>query len=410
MTPAVHQIVATLRYGDAISHEALGIARVLRQAGYRSDIIAGGTDARSKRFAVDYRDVADDIRDDDIVINHFSVGSDVTRMAFALPWRMILNYHNITPPEFFVGVHDELARLCYQGRRELRAHRDRVDLALGASAFNRDELDAMGFAPTAVLPVVPDFSHLAGPPDPWIGAAFDDDTTNVLFVGRIAPNKRQDNVIRHFAAYQRIFNPRSRLLLAGSAEGFDRHEMALRALARRLGANDVHFLGQVTNEQLTALYDVADVFLSASEHEGFCVPLVEAFHAGVPVLALARAAVPATLDGGGVLYDTTDSEEVAALMHRLLTDEAWLDRVLAAQDEALDRLQSQDFAGLLLGFVRQVLASPQRPMPRVPGSLRDFKALSDLHAVRESRPLAYHRLPPPPPARRGVLSRFGVRP
>ena len=409
MMPAVHQVLATLRYGDAISHQALGIRRVLRDAGYRSEIIAANADDRSQNAFVDYRAIADDIRADDLVINHFSVGSDVTRMAFALPWRMILNYHNITPPEFFVGIHDELARLCYQGRRELRAHRTRVDFALGASAFNQAELDAMGFAPTAVLPVVPDFEHVSGSADPWIGKAFDDDCTNVLFVGRIAPNKRQDNVIRHFAAYQRRFNPRSRLLLAGSAEGFDRYQMQLRALARRIGAHDVLFLGQVTNEQLTALYDVADVFLSASEHEGFCVPLVEAFHAGVPVLALARAAVPATLDAGGVLYDTTDSDEVAALLQRLLTDEPWLGRVLAAQDAALDRLEAQDFAGTLLGFVERVLASPRRPMPPVPVTLQDFKSIAELHEVRETRPLAYHRLPPPPPPRRSFRP-LGARP
>ncbi|HET9266573.1 MAG TPA: glycosyltransferase family 4 protein [Vicinamibacterales bacterium] len=409
MTPAVHQALATLRYGDAISHQALGIRRVLRAAGFRSNIIAASADDRSRDQFVDYRAVADDVRADDLVINHFSVGSDVTRMAFALPWRMILNYHNITPPEFFVGIHDELARLCYQGRRELGAHRTRVDFALGASAFNRAELDAMGFAPTAVLPVVPDFDHLSGPADPWIGRAFDDDRTNVLFVGRIAPNKRQDNVIRHFAAYQRTFNPRSRLLLAGSAEGFARYQMQLQALARRLDAHDVHFLGQVTNEQLAALYEVADVFLSASEHEGFCVPLVEAFHAGVPVLALARAAVPATLDGGGVLYDTTDSDEVAALLHRLLIDDPWLARVLAAQDAALDRLEARDFGATLLACVEQVLAAPRRPMPPVPVTLDDFKAIAALHEVRETRPLAYHRLPPPPPPRARAVWPFGGR-
>jgi glycosyltransferase involved in cell wall biosynthesis len=408
MTPAVHQVLATLRYGDAISHQALAIRRALRAAGYRSEIIASSADARSQDAFVDYRSVAAAIRADDLVINHFSVGSDVTRVAFALPWRMILNYHNITPPEFFVGIHDELARLCYQGRRELQAHRTRVDFALAASAFNRAELDAMGFAPTAVLPVVPDFTHLSGPADPWVERAFDDDCTNVLFVGRIAPNKRQDNVIRHFAAYQRTFNPRSRLLLAGSAEGFERHQMQLQALARRIGARGVHVLGQVTNEQLAALYDVADVFLSASEHEGFCVPIVEAFRAGVPVLALARAAVPATLDGGGVLYDTTDSDEVAAVLHRLLTDERWLAGVLSAQDAALDRLVAQDFSGTLLGCVDQVLASPRRPMPPVPAAARDFAAIAELHEVRETRPLAYHRLPPAPPPRAGWLARLGV--
>src|SRR5947208_404662 len=99
----------------------------------------------------------DDIGDDDLLIHHFSLGS---RAAFALPCRMALVYHNITPPEYFLGVHEQLVRQCYHGRRELLAYRPRVDMALGDSEFNRQELDSLGFSPTAVLPVVPDFSHL----------------------------------------------------------------------------------------------------------------------------------------------------------------------------------------------------------------------------------------------------------
>jgi glycosyltransferase involved in cell wall biosynthesis len=265
----------------------------------------------------------------------------------------------------------------------------------------------MGFDPTAVLPVVPDFSHLSWPPDLWVLAAFDDRATNVLFVGRIAPNKRQDNLIRHFAAYQRRFNPDARLLLAGTAEGFEGYQIQLRALAARLGAREVHFVGQVTNEQLCALYDVADLFLCASEHEGFCVPLVEAFHAGVPVMALARAAVPETLDGGGVLFDTTDPDRVAAAMHELLSDAARLDRVLEAQDAALARLEGADFASTLLGFVDRVRRSPRRPLPPVAPGWHDFRAAAELDAIRETRPLAFHRLPPPPPG--GRLSRWRGR-
>ncbi len=296
---AVHQVVATLRFGDAISNQAIAAARVLRGAGYDSEIIVENADARSRDLSVDYRDMVDEVSADDTILNHFSIGSRASRTAYALPCRMILNYHNITPPEFFVGVHDQLARQCYHGRRELSAYRTRVDLALGASEFNRLELEALGFAPTAVLPVVTGFAHLDGPPDARVLAAYDDDATNILFVGRVAPNKRPDNLIRHFQAYQAGFNPQSRLLLAGTAEGFEPYLTQLHALAADLGVRDVHFLGQVTDAQLAALYDVADLFLSASEHEGFCVPLVEAFHTHVPVLALARAAVPATLDGGG---------------------------------------------------------------------------------------------------------------
>ena len=178
----------------------------------------------------------------------------------------------------------------------------RVDLALGDSEFNRQELEALGFDPTGVLPVVPDFSHLDLPPNDLIAREFDDDWTNILFVGRIIPNKRIEDVIRYFHAYQRHFNPRSRLLLVGSYGGFDKYLAMLHQLAARLGVTNVHFTGHVIDAELSAYYDVADLFLCASAHEGFCVPIVESFYKQIPVVAYAATAVPATMDGAGVLY------------------------------------------------------------------------------------------------------------
>ena len=197
-------------------------------------------------------------------------------------------------------------KLCFRGRRELTAYIDRCELALGDSEYNRQELEAARVSRHGVLPVVPDFSHLDVTPERTMAADFDDDWTNVMFVGRVIPNKKFEDVIRAFHVYRTRHNPRSRLLLVGSYGGFEHYLAMLQRLVARLGTPDVHFLGQVTNEELTALYDVADLFLCASEHEGFCVPLVEAFYKRVPVLAYAATAVPATMDGGGVLYDTND--------------------------------------------------------------------------------------------------------
>ena len=392
--PRVHQILATLGYGDAIGNEALGIQRALRAGGYESEIIVETADPRLEDQTVDYRDIVQDIAADDLLVHHFSLGSRASRTAFALPCRMILIYHNITPPEYFLGVHDQLVRQCYHGRRELLPYRARVDLALGDSEFNRQELDVLGFSPTAVLPVVPDFSHLDVAPDPRPSVAYDDDWTNVLFVGRVIPNKRFDNVIRFFHAYKTRYNPRSRLLLAGSYGGFETYLTQLHGLIASLGVQDVHLLGQVTNEELTALYDVADLFLCASEHEGFCVPLIEAFHTGVPVMAYAATAVPATMDGGGVLYDTRDPGRVASLMHELLSDDQRLSRVLDAQDAALARLRAQDFDGLVVDFVERALTSPRRQPPRVtPDFWRQFHLAEELEEIRASRPSAFRALP-----------------
>jgi glycosyltransferase involved in cell wall biosynthesis len=321
---------------------------------------------------------------------------------------MMLVYHNITPPEYFLGVHPWLVRQCYHGRRELSAYRDRVDLALGVSEFNRQELEALGFSPTGVLPVVPDFSHLAVPPDSRVYAQYDDDWTNILFVGRLIPNKRPDLLIRYFHAYKTLVNPRSRLLLAGSTDQFESYLAGLHALTAAIGAADVHILGQVTDEELTALYDVADLFLCASEHEGFCVPLVESFHKRVPVLAYAAAAVPATLDGGGVLFTSRDPLDVAALMDAVLSDEALEMRILAAQDAALGRLLARDFGAITRQYVRQALSQPRRPaVPIAADFWRQFRLAEELEAIRDTRPSAFHALPPAGPG--AVVADVGHR-
>jgi glycosyltransferase involved in cell wall biosynthesis len=296
-----------------------------------------------------------------------------------------------------VDIHPLLVRECYRGRRELSAYARRCDLGLGDSEFNRQELEAMGFPETDVLPVVPGFSHLDVAPDPRIGREFDDQLTNIVFVGRLVPNKRIDNLIRHFAAYQRFFNPHSRLLIVGGQSGFERYYALLQSLVARLGVQRVHFLGHVTNSELTACYDVADVFLCASEHEGFCVPLVEAFAKGVPVIAYAAAAVPATLDGAGVLYQTKEPHVVAGLVNEVVSNRALRDAIVEAQDAALSRLMAKDFRGTLLGFVERVMSSPRRPPHLVADDF--WRQAGDTERYEELlvyRPALGHALPKEP--------------
>lgn len=393
----VHQVLATLGYGDAIGHEVLGIQRALQDAGYASEIFVETADRRLEHLTTDYRDMVGGVGPDDVLIHHFSIGSRASRTAYALPGRMALVYHNITPPEYFLGVHKDLVKLCFRGRRELTAYIPRCEIALGDSEYNRQELEDLGFRPTAVLPVVPDFRHLDLPPNTMTAGRFDDGWTNVMFVGRVIPNKKFEDVIRAFHVYRTRHNPRSRLLLVGSYGGFEKYLAMLHALVARLGTPDVHFLGHVSNEELTALYDVADLFLCASEHEGFCVPLIESFYKQVPVLAYAATAVPATMDGGGVLYETKDPLEIAPIMAAILDDPDLEDRIIATQDAALARLLEKDFAGTLLRFVDQIRASSPRPAPEVP---YDFWAMFDqaerLEELRQFRPAIYRALPVDP--------------
>ncbi len=392
--PRVHQVLATLGYGDAIGHEVIGIQRVLREAGYQSEIYVETADPRLEHLTIDYREMVGTVTPDDILIHHFSIGSRASRTAYALPGKMILVYHNITPPEYFIGVHKDLVKLCFRGRRELTAYIDRSILALGDSEYNREELEALGFRRTGVLPVVPGFAHLDGGSDSRVAAAFDDGFVNVMFVGRVIPNKKFEDVIRAFHAYRTRHNPRARLLLVGSYSGFERYLAMLQGMIARLGTPDVHFLGHVSNEELSSLYDVADLFLCASEHEGFCVPLIEAFYKRVPVLAYASTAVPATMDGGGLLYDNKDPLHVARIMAAVLNDAAVEQAVIASQDAALARLLAQDFAGRLRRFVEEVAATPAQPAPDVAGDFwQQFEELERLEELRQFRPAVYQALP-----------------
>jgi len=213
-------------------------------------------------------------------------------------------------------------------------------------------------------------------------------------VGRIIPNKRIEYLIRFFADYKTRYNPRSRLLIVGSSVQFERYLIMLHHLVARLGVTDVHFTGHVSNEELTAYYDVADLFLCASEHEGFCVPLVEAFYKRIPVLAWAKAAVPGTMDGAGILYERADPEEVAMLLDLVVGDAALQEQVLRSQDAALARMRARDFSGTLLSQVRRVQAAPRTPAHRVtPDFWQQFDTTERIAELQLMRPAIYRALP-----------------
>jgi glycosyltransferase involved in cell wall biosynthesis len=387
-------VLATLGYGDAIGHEVLSIQRALRLAGYDSEIFVETADRRLEPLTRDYRELVDASHPDHLLLHHFSIGSKASRTAYALPDRMALIYHNITPPEYFVGLHRTLAGQCFRGRRELLAYVSRCDLALGDSEFNRQDLEALGFPRTAVLPVVPDFLHLDEVPNRFVADQFDDEWTNILFVGRVIANKKIEDLIRMFHAYQTLFNPRSRLLIVGVFSLFERYLASLNELVADLHLSNVHFTGHVSDQELVAFYEIADLFLCASEHEGFCVPLVEAFYKQVPVLAYAATAVPQTMDGAGVLYADKEPRHVAALMDAILSDRALEEAIVEGQTAAVERLKAKDFRGTLLGFVERILRSPRAAGPKVAVDFwQQFDAAQALEELRQVRPSLYKALP-----------------
>jgi glycosyltransferase involved in cell wall biosynthesis len=351
----VHQLLAALSYGDAIGNEALAIQKRLREAGHESDIFAELVHPRVAHLARplhEYREVSSPAT---VCIFHFSIGSAAGRLIHGAPDRLVVVYHNITPAHFFLGFHPHLAGLCHHGRRELQAFAPRTELALGDSEFNRRELAELGFARTAVLPIVLDLALYERAPSPLVRRLYDDGRTNVLFVGRIIPNKRIDDLVRGFAFFQRYVRPQSRLLLVGEHKGFERYLGRLQELVRELRVDEVVFAGQVDDDELYAYYRLADVFLCLSEHEGFGVPLQEAMLFGLPVVAYDAGAVRETLGGGGVLLEDKRPELVAELLDGVTRGGDLRRSVLAAQKRAVAGIRATDFRALLAERLRPVL-------------------------------------------------------
>jgi glycosyltransferase involved in cell wall biosynthesis len=363
----VHQLLAALSYGDAISNEALAIRKHLRGAGFASDIFAEKVHPRMAHLARPLHEYEAVSGPETVCLFHFSIGSAAGRLIHHAPDRLVAIYHNITPARFFLGFHPHLLGLCYHGRRELEAFAPRTELGLGDSEYNRRELEAAGFARTGVLPIVLDFDAYTRPPSPVVRRLYGDGRTNLLFVGRIIPNKKIDDLIRVFAVYKRYLDPRARLLLVGDYRGHERYYDRLVEMVRELRLDDVVFTGHVDDDDLYAYYRVAHLFLCLSEHEGFCVPLQEAMHFGLPVVAYDAGAVRETLRGAGVLLREKPPLVVADLVRRILTDEGLRARVLAGQAKAIAEVRATDFGALVRDRLAPVLGSasiagaPTRP-------------------------------------------------
>ena len=349
----VHQFATSLSYGDAISDEMLEIQSVLRERGYRSEIFVKLFDPQSAKYVKDYREYKKYSSSDNVVIFHFSIGSPVSKLFFRVPDKKMMIYHNITPHEYFVDSHRILARECYKGRLEIKLFVDKVDLAVGDSEFNRRELQAVGYRTTGVLPILMNFSKFDRAGNPVTRSLFDNGKTILLFIGRLIPNKKFEDIIKTYYFYKKFFNPDSQLILAGDYRGLERYFSSLQELVVRLNLMDVHFSGHIDFAELLAYYRAAHVYLSMSEHEGFGVPLLEAFYMRIPVLAYAAGAVEETMNGGGIILRQKDFLRTAALVDRLQRDPALRKTIIDGQLKALQKYSRENVSRILLEHIQK---------------------------------------------------------
>jgi len=339
MAIQVHQFHPTVSYGDAVGNHVLSIQRLLRRLGYRSEIFCEHLPTHFEGRARQITQYARYSSPGNILVLHFSLGysQEVMDWLEQIPDRKVVLYHNITPHTYFAGINDVYLEAAQAGRQQLRQLSTLTEEGWGVSEYNCRELAEHGWTRLGVLPIVFDPARYTARPNRkvlkrWQGGL------NVLFVGRISPNKRFEDLILAFYYLKRFVRPDARLLLVGSAHGLEHYLEFLQALVKRLNLSDVVFTGHVSSSELTAYYRCASLYLSMSEHEGFGVPLLESMYFGVPIVAYRAAALPETLDGSGVLVTSKHYAAVAELIGLLVEDDALRGRIIARQRERL-----QDF-------------------------------------------------------------------
>ena len=369
---ALHQFVPTFDPGAVGSH-IVEIQRALREAGWDSEVFSEHTkppyDGRARTYT-DYG-ASYPAGADDIVLYHAAIGSTVAEWLMSEHRRkLVVDYHNITPPAWFDGWEPPLAYGLGWGRSQLRRLSRRSRYGLADSQYNASELDRIGFRGTAVLPILVPPDSLAGTPDPGLLARLGGRRgTRWVFVGRVAPNKRQHLIVAALAFYRRVFDPDASLTLVGGASA-DSYADAIRRYAGDLGIADaVTMTGSVSDAERNAYYAAADVFVCLSAHEGFCVPLLEAWQHRVPVVAFAAAAVPETLGDGGLLLRTADAATVATAVARVREDAGLADGLRDAGTRRLGDFALDRTRGRLLELA-DALVNGLLERPRLTGSTR----------------------------------------
>ncbi|MCP3168559.1 glycosyltransferase [Myxococcus qinghaiensis] len=360
---AVHQLLPRLAWGDAVGNQVRYLQGLLRSWGFASEIYAEDWDDVCKDQVRHVREHAKHARPDSVLLVHHSFQSRLVPLIARAPGRKVLVYHNVTPARLFEGFERKVAAACDAARDELLELRPHVERAFAYSRFSAEELVAAGYASVSTLPFAIDWSAFDTAPDPGLLAELSDGCANVLFVGRAVPSKKVDDVLRVFTAYQRLYQPRSRLVVAGYLHRDGAYGAYLHGLKEVLGAERVLFLGRVSAAQLSACFATASAYLSMSRHEGFGVPLLEAMYRSVPVVAYGAAAVPETMGGAGLATLSDDPAEVAELLAVLDRSPRLRAQVLEAQRARLQVLSQARVAEQVREAFDAMLTAPSTQAP-----------------------------------------------
>jgi len=346
----IDQLLVGFSPGDAISDYALWLQRVLRSNGHGSSIYARHFKPELSSIVRPWQELFSQGKSPQLLF-HYSIGSDVLDALRSYAGRLFIIHHNVTPPEYYARVNPTLSMLQQQGIDSLPSFAAQAIHAFADSEYNATQLIQAGFPSVSVQPIPFIASRFAEQPSVRFDHILRTFRTRLLFVGRVAPNKRHDQLVRIAARYIRTVNRNACLILAGSFGGTETYKSACQELASSLGIGEqVFFTGHVSQGDLRALYETASAFLVTSDHEGFCVPLLEAMHFGLPIIAKRTTAIPETLHGSGILFEDSavGKPELVELLHLIVTDSSLRAAVVDEQRSALVNYDETRLAGAMI--------------------------------------------------------------
>lgn len=349
------QLLPSLGMGDGVGNYTLTIDKELKRRGYNTFIYAENVDPRISE------DIADEIKNmpqlgnDDVIIYHLSIGMSKLNDIFPkMRGRKVIMYHNVTPPHFFEGYDKDLQERCEDGIRAVKALAEVPEFCFADSEFNKKDLIDYGYkCPIEVLPIIIPLEDYNKKPDQSILDRFEGSVTNILFTGRVAPNKKQQDIIDIFATYKKYYNPKSRLFFVGS--GVESYVNQLEDYIKKIELEGVYITGHIPFAQILSYYRLADAFVCMSEHEGFCIPLIEAMHFNIPILAYDAGAVSETMGNGGVLVNKKNALENAGLLNYILTHEDIRKKMLENQKQRLASLDEKAICDKFIEIFEKVI-------------------------------------------------------
>lgn len=354
----VYQVLTTLAFGDAVSNDCIAIDGLLKSKGYTTGIFAEFIDPRiDKKLAKEVRFLKN-IKPDDVILYHLSTGTKLNEWIKTINCRKFCLYHNITPGYFFSSYNGKTAALCTDGREQVKSLNKTFDAVMGVSEYNCNDLREFGYeCPMTVKHILIPFDDYKKEVSAEVISKYSDGTKNIVFVGRIAPNKCQHDLVQLLAVYKKMFpEEKIRLILVGSDNGTERYSERIKNYAAALGVEDSFVMtGQVPFKDILAYYKLADCFVSMSEHEGFCVPLVEAMYFDTPIVAFDSSAIGETLGGRGILLESKDMVKASFAVHEVLNDSELSAKIIADQRERLEYFSYENISKFFISQFENLL-------------------------------------------------------